>query len=299
VREHRLENDLEKAVPASDLTPNELPPSWSTMNLGVMLSTRDFKDLSFPEADFSELLLFDGDLGRIDGRLIAMLTRAKPSIAYVHAQEFVHYGGSRRLVDLTSEDEAFRASCIKTLQDSRALADSLGKVGLVIHPGGIRRSVVDTQSLLQNLERSLSELGPRGLLLENMPWYYWQKGAGRMVSNVCVSIESVARLSDKVDGLVLDTAHGYLSRQEGSQEYLHDFMRVFGKKVKHIHLSDACVPDKEGLQIGEGDIDFSFLKGTSLPAMIEVWNGHEQGGAGFREGIMRLRALESKWASAP
>jgi hypothetical protein len=127
VREHWLENDLEKAVPASDLTPDELRPNWSTMKLGVMLSARDFKDLTFPEANFSELLLFDGDLGRIDERLIAELTRAKPPIAYVHAQEFVNHGGSRRLIDLTSEDETFRASCIKILQDSRALADSLGK----------------------------------------------------------------------------------------------------------------------------------------------------------------------------
>jgi N-acetylneuraminate synthase len=266
------------------------------MKLGVMLSVRDFKDLSFPEADFSELLLFDGDLGRIDRHLIAELKRAKPPIAYVHAQEFVRHGGKQRLIDLTSEDETFRASCIKTLQDSRALADSLGKVDLIIHPGGIRRSVVDHDPLLKNLNSSLSELGPRGLLLENMPWYYWQKGAGRMVSNVCVSMESIAMLSDKVEGLVLDTSHGYLSRQEGSQEYLRDFMDVLGKKVKHIHLSDARAPDKEGLQIGEGDIDFSFLKGTCLPAMIEVWNGHEQGGAGFREGIRRMRALESEWA---
>jgi len=269
------------------------------MKLGVMLSARDFKDLSFPEADFSELLLFDGDLDRIDGCLIAELVRAKPPIAFVHAQEFVQHGGKERLIDLASEDETFRASCIKTLRDSRALADSLGKVGLVIHPGGIRGSVVDRQSLHQNLERSLSELGPRSLLLENMPWYYWQKGTGRMVSNVCVSIESIARLSDKVDGFVLDTAHGYLSRQEGSQEYLRESMDVLGKKVKHIHLSDARAPDKEGLQIGEGDIDFSFLKGTSLPVMIEVWSGHEQGGAGFKEGIRRVRALERKWASAP
>jgi N-acetylneuraminate synthase len=269
------------------------------MKLGVMVSIRDFRDLSFPEADFSELLLFNGDLARMDERFIAELAHARPQIAYVHAQEFVHHDGSRRLIDLTSEDEAFRVSCIKTLEDSRALADSLGKVGLVIHPGGIRGSVVDSQSLLQNLERSLSELGPRGLLLENMPWYYWQKGAGRMVSNVGVSIESIARLSDMVDGLVLDTAHGYLSRLESSQDYLHDFMEVLGKKVKHIHLSDARAPDKEGLQIGDGDIDFSFLRGSSLPVMIEVWNGHEQGGAGFREGIRRMRILESKWASPP
>jgi len=269
------------------------------MKLGVMLSLRDFRTLSFPEAAFSELLLLEGDIGRIDRGLIAELKRAKPPIAYVHAQELVQHGGRRRLLDLTAEDEAFRSSCVKTLQESRALADSLGQVGLVIHPGGIRSSAVDGMPLFKNLERSLSELGPRGLLLENMPWYYWQKGTGRMVSNVCVSIESVARLSDKVDGFVLDTAHGYLSRQDGSQEYLRDFMEVLGKKGKHIHLSDARAPDQEGLQVGEGDIDFSFLKGTPLPVMIEVWNGHEHGGAGFKEGIKRLRAIESKWASAP
>ena len=269
------------------------------MKLGVMLSIQDFKTLSFPEADFSELLLFDGDLDRIGERLIAELKHARPPIAFVHAQEFIQYGDKKRLVDLSSEDEVFRVSCIKTLQESQALADSLGRVDLVIHPGGIRGSAVAHEPLLQNLERSLSELGPRGLLLENMPWYYWQKGAGKMVSNVCVTIESIVSLSDRVEGLVLDTAHGYLSRQEGSQEYLRDFMEVLGEKVRHIHLSDARAPDKEGLQVGEGDIDFSFLRGVSLPMMMEVWNGHEQDGAGFREGIRRMRAMEDKWASSP
>lgn len=269
------------------------------MKIGVMLSVRDFKSLTFAHADFSELLLFEEDLGSMEPHLLDELRLATPPISFVHAQEFVNFKGSSRLIDLTSEDEDFRVHCVETLRESRVLASSIGAVSLVIHPGGIRDSIVDPQPLHRRLERSLSELGPQGLLLENMPWYYWQKNAGRKISNVCVSIDSVKRLTNMVDGFVLDTAHGFLSNQDGSQEFLVDFMEALGGKVKHVHMSDASPPDKEGLQIGDGDIDFSFLKGTSLPVMIEVWNGHELGGAGFREGIRRLRTLESKWAAAP
>lgn len=269
------------------------------MRLGTMSSIGDFKALALPEADFSELLLFDGDLVTIDGRMIDELSHAEPPVAFVHAQEFVLHDGRRRLLDLSSEDERFRASCIEVIEDSRTLADSLGGIELVIHPGGIRDAPVDREPLFGNLERSLSEIGPRGLLLENMPWYYWQKGTGRLVSNICVSIEDMVRTSGMVDGLVLDTCHGYLSRREGDQMYSRNFIDVLGDKVRHVHMSDARAPDMEGLQIGDGDIDFSFLSGTVLPVMIEVWGGHEQGGAGFREGIRRVRALESIWGSAP
>ena len=268
------------------------------MKLGIMVSALDFKELAFPEADFSELLLFDGDIARIDGHLIEELSHAEPPLTFVHAQEFVPYSGKKRLLDLASEDEGFRASCVKVVEDSRALASSLGKVLLVVHPGGIRSAAANHEGLLRNLEKSLVELGPKGLLLENMPWYYWQKGIGRMVSNICVSIDDIEKISDHVEGVVLDTAHGYLSSEDGNQRYLTDFMDILGEKVKHIHLSDARAPDKEGLQIGDGDIDFSFLKGTAAQVMIEVWNGQARGGAGFREGIRRLRGLETRWASA-
>jgi N-acetylneuraminate synthase len=68
-------------------------------------------------------------------------------------------------------------------------------------------------------------------------------------------------------------------------------MERFGEKVMHVHASDAVAPDREGLQVGDGEVDFSVLMGMSVPVLVEIWNGHADGGAGFRVGIERLREM--------
>ena len=68
-------------------------------------------------------------------------------------------------------------------------------------------------------------------------------------------------------------------------------MSALGDRTMHVHASDAKIPDKEGLQIGDGEIDFSFLLDVGVPILVEVWNGHENRGEGFRTGIERLRSL--------
>ncbi|MCU0853138.1 MAG: hypothetical protein MUC90_07820, partial [Thermoplasmata archaeon] len=88
---------------------------------------------------------------------------------------------------------------------------------------------------------------------------------------------------------------GYLSRTEGDQGYCRRFLDALGAKVRHIHVSDARAPDSEGLQIGDGQIDFSILKDASVPITVEIWNGHLEEGQGFWLGIERLRALERSW----
>lgn len=267
------------------------------VELGIMVSSRDFWELSTALPDFTELLLFEGDdLGVV--RRIQHEGWSKevlPLVRFVHAQEFILYKCRKRLLDLSSGDEDFRGASVGAVLMAREVANGLGGLPVVIHPGGIRRDVRSRDSLLDNLEQSLKELGSAGLLLENMPWFYWYRKKDRMLSNACVSIEDIRRFSRFVDGLTLDVCHGYLSKPEGDQGYCRRFMKTFGSKIKHIHVSDARAPDCEGLQIGEGEVDFSFLKGAEVPITVEIWNGHLDDGKGFWRGIERLRALERSW----
>ncbi|HEY79942.1 MAG TPA: hypothetical protein G4O05_02525, partial [Caldilineae bacterium] len=62
--------------------------------------------------------------------------------------------------------------------------------------------------------------------------------------------------------------------------------------VSHLHLSDASGIDGEGLQIGDGGIDWvrffevvGDFRGTMIP---EIWRGHQRGGEGFIIAINRL-----------
>ena len=263
------------------------------MDLGAMVSADDFDDLVIEGSEFSELLLFDGDSERLlGGRFMDKLIDASPPIKYIHVQEFINHDGNDVLVDLSSENESLRRRSVQIVAAARLIAHDLHDSLVVFHPGGVRRHTADRQLLLSNLERSLNELGPSSLLMENMPWYYWHRRQERFVSNICVSIEDMARFEDLVEGFTLDICHGYLSVPEGDSSYCTRFMDAFGDKVAHIHASDAKAPDKEGLQIGEGDVDFSFLSDVNVPILAEVWSGHANGGEGFRVAIEKLRSIE-------
>jgi len=101
-----------------------------------------------------------------------------------------------------------------------------------------------------------------------------------------------------VEGFTLDVCHGYLSRPDGDTSYCSEFLSALGTKTHHLHVSDAKAPDSEGLEIGEGEIDFSFLRDVKVPILVEMWKGHEHNGRGFKQGTERLRALERSFLSS-
>lgn len=264
------------------------------LRLGVMVTLRDYSAMDVPGLSFNELLLFDGDLDLVDDGLKASLGRTRPPVEFVHAQEFMTVDGRKELVDLASDNESIRSRSMDVISRTRELARVLGPVPVVMHPGGIRPSKAGSERLGANLEESLRSLGPSLLLLENMPWHYWLHKSVRSFSNLCISVDDVERFAGLVEGLTLDVCHGYLSTPKGDGTYSQRFMARFGDAVRQLHVSDAAVPDKEGLQIGEGEVDFSWLKGSRLPMVVEIWNGHQKGAKGFRIGVERLRRLGAR-----
>lgn len=264
-----------------------------------MVSLKDVSTISIPGADFTELLLFDGDeKSGVPDLAEDVLRHAEPSVRFVHVPEFITHQCSPVLLDLSAEDDDLRNRCMEIVRFARDLATSLGDLQVIIHPGGIRNRIFDREKLLSSLERSLSELGPSRLLLENMPWFYWHRKSERIFSNICVSLDDMKRFERMVEGFTLDVCHGYLSRPSGDSSYCSEFLSAFGAKTHHLHVSDARAPDSEGLGIGEGEIDFSFLRDVKIPVLVEIWKGHEHNGRGFKQGIERLRALEKSFLSS-
>ena len=102
-----------------------------------------------------------------------------------------------------------------------------------------------------------------------------------------------------VEGFTLDDCHGYLSGSSRDTSYCSEFLSTFGTKTRRLRVSDAKATDSEGLGIGEGEIDFSFLLDVKTPILVEMWKGHEHNGRGFKRGIERLRALERNFLSSP
>ena len=75
---------------------------------------------------------------------------------------------------------------------------------------------------------------------------------------------------------------------------LDTFIAEVGTFVCHLHLSDAKGLDGEGLQVGEGEIDFCKMFGAlerfspKASFIPEVWQGHKNAGEGFWIALSRL-----------
>jgi N-acetylneuraminate synthase len=78
---------------------------------------------------------------------------------------------------------------------------------------------------------------------------------------------------------------------------IYDFSAKISPYVAHLHLADAKGVNGEGLQIGEGDLDFTRLneilhQGCPQASFIpEIWQGHKNNGEGFFIALDKLEQL--------
>ena len=104
------------------------------LQLGYMVSLRDCAELKLESADFTELLLFDGDSdGEVGAGKHSIALTMPPPILFVHVQEFMCCGGRLELVDLSSSDQAIRKASVRVVNRTRELAKQLGPKTAHIH----------------------------------------------------------------------------------------------------------------------------------------------------------------------
>lgn len=245
---------------------------------GVMATLDDFEVMARMPVDFLELLVrvddppakIDRLLSTFDGEMI------------LHAPELIAWHGGTVLLDLAAEEGVRNASVARLQEVADAARDHA--VPMVIHPGGVYERAVPPEPLLERLEVSLGELD--GFFwLENMPRGY-HRGDELWTANLMLEAEQMLQVRHRVDGFVLDTAHAYLSREEGGNAALQEMIAQLGDDVRHIHLSDAAYPHQEGLPLGSGEVDLALVpRGRGLPVLLEIRGGHESSGEGFRTAL--------------
>lgn len=203
----------------------------------------------------------------------------------VHAPERIEWMGETLMLDLASPEPEFREFCVGRIRQIAEVAQE-GGIPVVIHPGGVHPTRRSGHRLLSLLTESLSRI-PGRIWIENMPLRY-HYGEELLHCNLLVDPDDFTDVLPLVDGVTLDTSHAYLSG--GGNRAIGRFIDELGPAIRHLHLSDARHPHDEGMQLGEGDIDFSFIDLLShLPILLEIRGGHENGGEGFREAIRRVR----------
>ena len=172
-------------------------------------------------------------------------------------------------------------------------------IGVVTNVGGFSldaplgpRDIADRRA---RLLESLAELVDPAVELwpQTMPPYPWHFG-GQQFHNLFLDAAWIEAFCAETGMRVcLDVSHSMLACTHGAAS-LADFCERVLPHTAHLHLADAGGVDGEGLQIGEGDIDFEAVAealsrlAPQASWIPEIWQGHENEGAGFWRALAKL-----------
>lgn len=214
----------------------------------------------------------------------------------VHAPEYM----KRVYLNPSAEDPAERKAAIEMLQRSidvtRLLAKSFyGMPKFVIHPGGITlERAKDPEKLLAIFTDTLSQLKHDGIeiLPENLPPRPWVFG-GEWITNIWMLADEIKKfLDDTGYKMCFDTSHAALACNAYG-ENLVNMVAILKPYIRHLHIADGAGTGDEGLQIGEGTIDFTSvlapLAGYEHTMIPEIWQGHLHEGKGFLQAMNHLK----------
>ena len=280
----------------SDIKPRVERKSHYSFNrpYGIPVRYHDYQKLTAnTRLDFVEFHLSYHDM---EVNLDEVL-EANQSIGFaVHSPEL--FAGDH-IMDLASEDESYRQHSIEELRRVVQIADDLKRFfpstqrpALVINAGGwspqgfLPKEV--RPALYERVEAALDEidLSPAELAIQTMPPFPWHFG-GQSHHNLFVDPDEIDEFCQRTGhGICLDVSHSMMA----CNYYRWDFACFLDKVLPHtvhLHIVDAKGVDGEGVQIGEGDVDFYVLKekmkklAPGVQFIPEVWQGHKNQGEGF------------------
>ncbi|RJQ56551.1 MAG: N-acetylneuraminate synthase [Desulfobacteraceae bacterium] len=215
----------------------------------------------------------------------------------VHAPEYI----GDHLFDLCCKNEKLRAESVALARQTVDLARTMaphfkGVPKVILHPGAMSlNEKLERKLLSQILKSSLQEIAAADveILLENLPPYPWYFG-GQWMGNFFMNPEEIRDFCRETRlNICFDLSHAALYCNAKEKD-LAAYIRTVKPFIRHIHFADAYGLDGEGVQIGEGDIDFESVmplfedyEGTWVP---EIWRGHLQNGKGFLEALFKLKS---------
>jgi deoxyribonuclease-4 len=201
------------------------------------------------------------------------------------------------LIDLASPDIKKRKAAVKALKMTIDIGEKLSAKYVVCHPGGVRAMLryVDPAPLQDSMEELIDYApGKLEMLLENMPDIYHFRDE---LYSSCLfkRADEIIDLLRTLDiGLCMDLSHAKLYCNAAGEDFLA-YVKALKPFIRHIHISDARGTEDEGVQIGEGEIDFEALlpclEGLDVAVVPEIFNGHRDRGAAFKIAIDRLESI--------
>lgn len=213
------------------------------------------------------------------------------------------------LVDLASKDQEIWERSIAEVQRTIDITRDLTRYFtvdedpvMVVTMGGFTKDGhIPAAARAEKYERigqALKRLDTSGVRLaaQTLPPYPWLMG-GQQYHNLFLDPKDTAEFSDAYEtALCLDISHTMLAANF-QQIPLSEAVELLAPRSIHLHLVDGTGVDGEGVQVGEGDVDWASLgkqlreltpKSSFIP---EIWQGHVNNGEGFFTALDRLE----KW----
>jgi sialic acid synthase SpsE/sugar phosphate isomerase/epimerase len=208
----------------------------------------------------------------------------------VHAPDLFEHD---HLIDLSSENVEYRQRSITNLKrvinitrKLRPFFNTEKKTKIISSLGGFTRnewmSESDKEQAYDRVASALKELVDEEteIIIQTVPPFPWYFGGQLLLNLFAHPDEIVSFCKDNNYKICFDTSHSKLFCNHFKYD-MSSFIDKVYDYVSHVHVSDALDVDKEGLQIGEGDIDFNYLLQNIPPSatiMPEIWQGHKNFG---------------------
>jgi N-acetylneuraminate synthase len=224
----------------------------------------------------------------------------------VHAPELF---ANSKLMDLTSPDDVYRQFSVNETQRVIDITRNLKKFFpqtlrpmIVANVGGFTMDQPLSSSALtsyyERFAKSLNELDLEGveLIPQTMAPFPWHFG-GQRYQNIFVKVDEIVEWCERLKlRMCFDVSHTKLTCNHFGLNF-YEFAEKIAPLTAHLHLGDARGLNGEGLQIGDGEIDFHRLglalkNGCPNASFIpEIWQGHKNGGEGFWIAMERLEGV--------
>lgn len=222
----------------------------------------------------------------------------------VHAPELFE---NDHILDLCSDNQNYRNLSIKYLQKTINVTRSLKQffpkskknTPIVLNAGGATLNKPVKKSLKEKMYKlvaeSLLKLDSEGveIIPQTMPPLPWHFG-GQRFHNLFIDPKDITEFCKNHNYRVcLDISHAKLACNFNNWNF-EEYIKKIAPYTAHLHISDSHGTDGEGIQVGEGEIDFAstfkFLdkhcpKVSFIP---EIWQGHKNFGSGFWYALNKL-----------
>jgi len=251
----------------------------------------DYKKMEsmFPIGAFEFHLSFDEVLSDID------ITNINPDNKYsIHLPDYIN---PTQLIDPFSKDDSQKKDSLKildrTVEFAKELQELTGEKVPVVGSFSIVHS--DKERFFEDHSALLKKYLQYGveITLQWLPPIAWYFG-GSISLNVMNKYKDVEYLRRHDLAVCMDICHLILGRNYYNFS-ASDIIDNLKNQIKHIHIADAAGIDGEGLSIGGGDPENIALIEQVLHydclKVIEVWQGHLDNGAGFKQALVKLAEI--------